>query len=98
MAGWPAVHPEGMVHGVEEEFQQTRDVMVSVGRAAKQMRAMGAEWGAVRIEILQMLGCPLVGRVLETVQKVLARSEIRAEIEDLVGDYPSPPCSSTVVT
>jgi hypothetical protein len=43
-----------------------------------------------RIEILQVPGCPLVDRVRETVQRVLAQSGIRGEIQELVGDYPSP--------
>lgn len=51
---------------------------------------MAAEPAAVRIQILQVPGCPLVGRVRETVQRVLARGRVRAEIEELVGDYPSP--------
>lgn len=35
VAGWQAAHPEGMVHSVEEEFLQTRDMIVSVGWANK---------------------------------------------------------------
>jgi hypothetical protein len=43
-----------------------------------------------RIEILQVPGCPLVSRVRETVARALARLEIRAEVTQVVGDYPSP--------
>lgn len=32
-AEWRAAHLEGMVHGVEEEFQQTREMMFRVGWA-----------------------------------------------------------------
>jgi hypothetical protein len=51
---------------------------------------MTAEPGVARIEILHVPDCPLVERVRETVRRVLAQSEIRAEIEELEGDYPSP--------
>ena len=43
-----------------------------------------------KVEILQVQGCPLVGRVRETVERALARSEIDAVVEELVGDYQSP--------
>jgi hypothetical protein len=51
---------------------------------------MNLEEPVARIEILQVPGCPLVERVRETARRVLAQSGLRAEIEDLVGDYPSP--------
>src|SRR5207302_6136720 len=44
----------------------------------------------VRIQILQVPDCPLVERVRETVQSVLARLQLEAEVEELVGEYPSP--------
>lgn len=48
------------------------------------------EHDVARIEILQVPACPLVSRVRETVARALARLEIRAEITEVVGDYPSP--------
>ena len=44
----------------------------------------------IKIEILQVPGCPLVDRVRVTVRRALDRCGVRAEIEELVGDYPSP--------
>jgi Alkylmercury lyase len=43
-----------------------------------------------RIQLLHVPDCPLVDRVREMVRLVLARSGIAAEIEERVGDYPSP--------
>jgi hypothetical protein len=51
---------------------------------------MKTESRMTRIVILQVPGCPMVERVRETVQRALKRCGVRAEIEDLVGDYPSP--------
>jgi hypothetical protein len=45
---------------------------------------------ATRIEILQVPDCPLVGRVRETVQRVLVQVDVAAEVTELVGDYASP--------
>lgn len=54
------------------------------------MRAMRVEPSVPRITILQVSGCPLVGRVRETVQKALTHCGIWEEIGEVVGDYPSP--------
>lgn len=48
------------------------------------------EHGDATIEILQVPGCPRVDRVRETVHRVLANLEIQAQVEELVGEYPSP--------
>ena len=42
------------------------------------------------IELLHVPDCPLVDRVRKTAWRALDRSGIRAEIVELVGDYPSP--------
>jgi hypothetical protein len=52
--------------------------------------AVKIESRMTRIVILQVPGCPMVGRVRETVRRALEQCRVRAEIEDLVGDYPSP--------
>ncbi len=44
----------------------------------------------VNIQILHVPGCPLVDPVRETVHRVLAKLKIQAEVEELVGEYPSP--------
>ena len=46
--------------------------------------------GEVRIQILHVPDCPLVGRVRALVQHALAHSKVQAEVEERVGDYPSP--------
>lgn len=46
--------------------------------------------GQIRIQILQVPDCPLVGRLRELVQQALARIEVPVEVEDRIGDYPSP--------
>jgi hypothetical protein len=46
--------------------------------------------GVARIQILHVPACPLVDRVRETVERVLARVGVPAELDELVGDYPSP--------
>jgi hypothetical protein len=51
---------------------------------------MKTEPPMTKIEILQVPGCPMVDRVRETVRRALDRCRVRAEIEELVGDYPSP--------
>jgi hypothetical protein len=51
---------------------------------------MSGSGNVVKIEILHVPGCPLVGPVRETVHRVLAKLEIQAEVEELVGEYPSP--------
>ena len=51
---------------------------------------MSAGPGVARIEILHVPGCPLVSRVRDTVQRVLARLGVPAQVTELVGDYPSP--------
>jgi hypothetical protein len=45
---------------------------------------------AARIEILHVHDCPLVGRMREMVQRVLAQGGVAAEVTELVGDYASP--------
>jgi hypothetical protein len=44
----------------------------------------------VTIQILQVPGCPLVGRVRATLQQALARTQLQIDVEELVGDYHSP--------
>jgi hypothetical protein len=44
----------------------------------------------VSIQILHVPDCPLVVRVRETVRQALARSNLHAEVVELVGAYPSP--------
>lgn len=51
---------------------------------------MNSEPPMTRIEILQVPGCRNVDRVRETVRRALERCSVRAEIEELVGDYASP--------
>jgi hypothetical protein len=48
------------------------------------------EQDAAWIQILQVPGCPLVSRVRKTVARALARLEMRAEVREVVGNYPSP--------
>jgi hypothetical protein len=43
-----------------------------------------------RVEIRSAPDCPLVDQVRSTLDRALARTHARAEIEDLVGDYASP--------
>lgn len=43
-----------------------------------------------RITILQVPGCPLVAHVRDTVRRAVERCGVRAEVEERVGDYPSP--------
>jgi hypothetical protein len=43
-----------------------------------------------RVVILQVPECPMVDRARETVRRALERIRVQAEIEELVGDYPSP--------
>jgi hypothetical protein len=52
--------------------------------------AINTESRITRIVILQVPGCPMVEGLRETVRRALERCKVRAEIEDLVGDYPSP--------
>jgi hypothetical protein len=52
--------------------------------------AINTESRMTRIVILQVPGCPMVERVRETVRRALEQCRVRAEIDDLVGDYPSP--------
>jgi len=51
---------------------------------------MKTEPPITKIEILKVPGCPMVDRVRATVRRALDRCWVRAEIEELVGDYPSP--------
>lgn len=51
---------------------------------------MNVETGMARIEILQVPECPLVGQVRDTVRRALEQCRVRAEVEERVGDYPSP--------
>jgi hypothetical protein len=51
---------------------------------------MKTEPPMIRIEIKQVPGCPNVDRVRETVRRALEWCRVRAEIEERVGDYPSP--------
>lgn len=51
---------------------------------------MTTRQGVASIVLLQVPGCPLADRVRQTVRRVLARCEVRAEIVERVGDYPSP--------
>jgi hypothetical protein len=44
----------------------------------------------VRVQILQVPDCPLVGRVRETVRRALASSGVHAVIEEVTGAYASP--------
>jgi hypothetical protein len=44
----------------------------------------------IRIQILHVPGCPLVAHVRELVRQALARTRTQAEVEERVGDYPSP--------
>jgi hypothetical protein len=46
--------------------------------------------GVVRIQILQIPGCPNAARARETVARALSEGGIEAVLEDVVGDYPSP--------
>ncbi|MGH7912074.1 MAG: alkylmercury lyase [Candidatus Dormibacteraceae bacterium] len=52
--------------------------------------ASGAAPAGPTIELLQVPGCPLVGGVREMVRRVLAECAIPVEIEEKIGDYPSP--------
>jgi hypothetical protein len=44
----------------------------------------------VRVQILQVPDCPLVGRVREVVRRALAGANVPAVIEELTGEYASP--------
>ena len=44
----------------------------------------------VRVQVLQVADCPLVGRVRRDVQECLSRYEVNALIEEVEGPYPSP--------
>ncbi|MGH7920071.1 MAG: organomercurial lyase [Candidatus Dormibacteraceae bacterium] len=43
-----------------------------------------------RIQILRVPDCPSIDQVRTTLQKVLAQLNVPAQVEELVGDYPSP--------
>ncbi len=51
--------------------------------------APGAE-ADIRIHLLHVPECPLVGKLRTVLQRGLARSELHAEVEELEGPYPSP--------
>jgi hypothetical protein len=51
---------------------------------------VNSEQAIPRIEILHVQDCPLVERVRETVDRILAQLDIPAEVAELVGDHPSP--------
>lgn len=42
------------------------------------------------IQILHVPDCPLVGRVIDDLERCLAEVHLSAPVEVLVGDYPSP--------
>lgn len=44
----------------------------------------------VRIQILSVPDCPLVGRVRQLVEQALARINVQAEMVERVGEYSSP--------
>lgn len=44
----------------------------------------------VKVQFLHVPGCTLVDRVRETLRRSLARSGLRAVLEDLEGEYASP--------
>jgi len=52
--------------------------------------AANAGKGIVRIQILQIPGCPNAARARDTVLRALTEAGIEAVPEDVVGDYPSP--------
>lgn len=52
--------------------------------------AVNTEHNLARIEILHVAGCPLVGRVRETLNRVLSRLNLHLEVTERAGDYPSP--------
>lgn len=45
---------------------------------------------AVRVQLLHVADCPLVGKLRTMIQRALARSGLHAEIEELEGPFPSP--------
>ena len=51
---------------------------------------MRAAQGVVRIQILHVPDCPLVDQVRATLRRVLTTTDVPAEVEELVCDYPSP--------
>lgn len=51
---------------------------------------MSAGPGVLRIQILQIPGCPNAARARETVTRALMEGGIEAVLEEVVGEYPSP--------
>jgi hypothetical protein len=51
---------------------------------------MNRQDGGARIKILHVPGCPNLDRVREAVRRVVARVQVNAIVEELVGEYPSP--------
>jgi hypothetical protein len=59
-------------------------------RVPDQSGAVNTQRAVARIRILQVPGCPNVEQVREKVRRVLAQVQVDAEVEELVGEYPSP--------
>jgi len=70
--------------------QERRDAGPGATESTQGWDAMASVDKQVSIQIMHVPDCPLVGRVRELVRQALARTSVQAEVEEWVGDYPSP--------